>query len=125
VMERLQTLNATHFFMACRPDRPSEQYTIDFSAATSLDYIPLARTACMVSGADIVGPGARVTLSPAQLHFVRLVDGRRTIREIAVIVALGGNAGLPGDTGKAEELARALFQELWRLDFLAMAIDTS
>jgi hypothetical protein len=34
------------------------------------------------------------------------VDGRRTIREIAAIVALGGNTGLPGDTGKAEELAR-------------------
>jgi hypothetical protein len=79
----------------------------------------------MVSEADIVGPGARVRLSPGQLHFVRLVDGRRAIREIAVIVALGGNAGLPGGTGTAEELARVLFQELWRLDFLAMAIDTN
>jgi hypothetical protein len=53
------------------------------------------------------------------------VDGRRTIREIAAIVALGGNTGLPGDTGKAEELARTLFQQLWRLDFLATAIDAS
>ena len=35
VMERVQTLNATHFFMACRPDRPKEQYTIDFSTAGS------------------------------------------------------------------------------------------
>lgn len=30
VMERLETLNATHLFMACRRDRPKEQYTIDF-----------------------------------------------------------------------------------------------
>jgi len=125
VMERLQTQNATHFFMACRPDRPREQYAIDFSSATSLDYIPLARTACMVSGADIVGPGARVRLSPAQLHFVRLVDGRRSIGEIAANVARGGDADLPGGTGDAQEFARTLFQQLWRLDFLAMAIGAS
>ncbi len=30
VMERLETLNATHLFMACRRDRPKEQYAIIF-----------------------------------------------------------------------------------------------
>ncbi len=34
VMERIQSVNACHFFMACRPERPKESYTIDFSAQT-------------------------------------------------------------------------------------------
>jgi SAM-dependent methyltransferase len=126
VMERVQTLNATHFFMACRPDRPKEQYTIDFSTAGSLDYVPMLRTACLVSGADIIWGGtAKLRLSPAQLPFVQLVDGHRSIREIAAIVARGGDGELTGDTDAAEEFARLLFQALWRLDFLAMAINAS
>jgi SAM-dependent methyltransferase len=126
VMERVQTLNATHFFMACRPDRPKEQYTIDFSTADTLDYVPVLRTACFVSEAEIIWPGsARLRLSPAQLPFVQLVDGHRSIREIAAIVARRGDGELPGDTDAAEEFARMLFQALWRLDFLAMAINAS
>ena len=126
VMERVQTLNATHFFMACRPDRPKEQYTIDFSTADTLDYVPVLRTACLVSEADIIWPGsARLRLSPAQLPFVQLVDGHRSIREIAASVAQRADGELPGDTDAAEEFARMLFQALWRLDFLAMAINAS
>ncbi|MCV7031507.1 class I SAM-dependent methyltransferase [Mycobacterium sherrisii] len=119
VMERLQPLNATHFFMACHPDRPQQQYTIDFSTAAALDYVPMSRTACQLSGVDLLGPGARLRLSPAQLPFAQLVDGRRSIREIAANVRPGS------DTGDAEDFARKLFQELWRLDFLAMAIGAS
>lgn len=126
VMERVQTLNATHFFMACRPDRPKEQYTIDFSTAESLGYVPLLRTACLVSGAEIIWPGAaRLRLSPAQLPLVQLVDGRRSIREIAASVAQRGDGALPGGTDEAEEFARRLFQALWRLDFLAIALAAS
>jgi SAM-dependent methyltransferase len=126
VMERLQTLNATHFFMACRPDRPKEQYSINFSTSESLDYIPLLRTACHVSGADIIWPGATsLRLSPAQQPFVQLVDGRRTIREIAASVAQRSHGELAGGTEEAEEFSRRLFQALWRLDFLAMALDAS
>jgi hypothetical protein len=124
VMERVQTLNATHFFMACRPDRPKEQYAIDFSAAESLDYVPVLRTACIVSEADIIWPGAaRLKLSPAQLPFVQLVDGHRSIREIAASAAQRGGGELPGGTNEAEGFARRLFQALWRLDFLAMALN--
>ena len=126
VMERIQTLNATHFFMACRSDRPKEQYTIDFSTAESLDYVPVLRTACFVSEADIIWPGAaRLKLSPNQLSFVQLVDGHRSIHEIAAIVAQRGEGELAGSTGAAQEFARGLFQALWRLDFLAMALNAS
>ena len=110
--------------MACRPDRPKEQYTIDFSTAESLDYVPVLRTACVVSEVDIIWPGAaRLKLSPAQLPFVQLVDGRRSIREIAASVAQRRGGELPGDTNEAEGFARRLFQALWRLDFLAMALN--
>jgi hypothetical protein len=40
-------------------------------------------------------------------------------------VARGGDGELTGDTDAAEEFARLLFQALWRLDFLAMAINAS
>ncbi|HEY0225297.1 MAG TPA: methyltransferase [Mycobacterium sp.] len=122
LMERLQTANATHFFMACRPDRPREQYTIDFSAPQALDYVPVSRTACILNGAELMGPGARVRLDPAQLPFAQLVDGRRSIREIAAAVASGAEGGLHRSAGEAADFARTLFRELWRLDFLAMAI---
>jgi SAM-dependent methyltransferase len=124
VMERLQTLNATHAFIACRPDRPKEHYSIDFSTADTLDYVPLIRSACRLSGGDIIGPGGAVLgLSPAQLPFVQLVDGHRTIREITERVAQRGDPSL-GSVAELEKFASKVFQSLWRLDFLAMALKT-
>jgi SAM-dependent methyltransferase len=125
VMERLQTANATHFFLACRPERPKENYTIDFSARGALDYVPLTRTACLVSGDDILWPsGTKLKLNPAQRPFVQQVDGRRTIGEIIDDVAQRGDVGAE-DADLVREFGRKLFQSLWRLDFLAMALNTS
>jgi len=121
VMERLHIFGGCHFFMACRPDRPKESYTIDFSTEDSLDYVPLFRMRCGLSGTEIFRPTWRMNLSAAQLPFVQHVDGRRTIREIAARVAQGGN-GNSQRAGAAdlENFGRKLFQSLWRLDFLAM-----
>jgi SAM-dependent methyltransferase len=122
VMESINTVNACHFFMACRPDRPKESYTIDFSTDDCLDYVPLMRMHCGLSGVEIFRTDWRMGLSSAQLPFVQLVDGRRTIREIAASVAQGGQ--LPrGGAGDFENFARKLFQSLWRLDFVAMALN--
>jgi len=55
------------------------------------------------------------------LPFVQLVDGRRTIREIAAEVA-GARARRAGQ-GDVEEFGRRLFQSLWRLDFVAMGLN--
>lgn len=123
VMERLQTANATHLFIACRPERPKEHYAIDFATVASFDYVPLTRTACLLSGDEIVLPGAKLKVNPAHLPFVQLVDGRRTIREIAECVAQRGN--VPEDRrAEMQEFGRKLFQSLWRMDFLAMALHT-
>jgi hypothetical protein len=123
VMERVQALNGTHLFMACRPDRPKESYTIDFSTAGCLDYIPVLRTHCGVSGAEIFWPGSRLYLNPAQMPFVKKIDGHRTIRQIVECVAQQSQWTDAWAT-YLEELGRNLFQSLWRIDFVAMALNT-
>ena len=123
VMERLQTTNATHYFIACRPERPKEHYTIDFSAPGALDYVPLIRTACQLSGDEIFLRGTKLKLNPAQLPFVQHVDGRRTIREICESVGQREEFNRHGDA-QIQEFGHKLFQALWRVDFLAMTLNT-
>jgi SAM-dependent methyltransferase len=122
VMERLHIFGGCHFFMACRPDRPKESYIIDFSKADSLDYVPLFRMRCGLSGTEIFRPDWRMNLNAAQLPFVQYVDGRRTIGEIAARVAQSGESQRAG-AADLENFGRKLFQSLWRLDFLAMGLN--
>ena len=121
VMERLHIMAACHFFMACRPERPKESYAIDFSAAASLDYVPMMRLQCGLVGTEIVKPGGRFDLNAAQLPLVQHVDGCRTIREIADCVVQSGGQRAGADD--VEKFGRKLFQSLWRQDFLAMAVE--
>ncbi|HVQ99972.1 MAG TPA: class I SAM-dependent methyltransferase, partial [Mycobacterium sp.] len=121
VMERLHTVNACHFFMACRPERPKESYAIDFSTQDCLDYVPLMRMRCGLSDTEIFRPNWRTRLNSAQLPFVQHVDGHRTIREIAASVHIGASSR--GSRADVEKFARRLFQALWRLDLLAMALE--
>jgi SAM-dependent methyltransferase len=121
VMERIQPSNACHFFMACRPDRPKDGYAVDFSTDDSLDYVPLMRLRCGLSDSEIFRSDWRMRLNAAQLPFVQHVDGRRTIREIAECVAQGGEPRR-ANAADLEKFGRKLFQSLWRLDFLAMAL---
>ena len=123
VMERTQTLNACHFFLASRPERPKESYAIDFSSADALDYVPLMRMRCGLSGNEIFRTDWRMTLNSAQLPFVRNIDGRRTIREIAAAVGQSG-ASPRASADDLEKFGRKLLQSLWRLDFLAVALDS-
>jgi len=120
-MERLHSSNACHFFMACSPDRPKSSYAIDFSTIESLAYVPLMRMRCGLSGTEIFRPNWRMPLSAAQLPYVQNIDGHRTIREIAAAVAERHGSGR-GRTVEFEKFGRKLFQALWRLDFLAMAL---
>lgn len=122
VMERMNTLNACHFFTACHAERPRERYRIDFSSAAALDYVPTMRLRCGLSGAEIFRPDWRLTLNSAQLPFIQNVDGGRTIREIAACVA---QAGSSPETRRLhlEKFSTRLFQSLWRLDFLSMALN--
>jgi hypothetical protein len=55
------------------------------------------------------------------LPFVRYIDGRRTIPEFAASAAKSNDAQL-GSASDFEKFGRKLFQSLWRLDFLAIAL---
>jgi SAM-dependent methyltransferase len=122
VMERLQTMNGCHFFMACHPERPKSSYQIDFSAPAALDYVPVFRYRCGLAGNEIYWPGSRVGLNASQLPFVQQIDGRRSIREILTNLARVHGSTSAG-MADAERFARDLFRTLWRVDFVAMALN--
>jgi SAM-dependent methyltransferase len=124
VIERLNTFGACHFFMACRPERPKESYTIDFSTQDCLDYVPQMRMRCGLDGGEIYRPDWRMELSTTQLPFVQHVDRRRTIREIVECVAQGPELKRAASPD-LETFACKLFRSLWRLDFLAMALNAN
>lgn len=119
VMERIHTLNARHFFIATRSDRPKSSYKIDFSTPESLDYVPLFRWKCGLNNDEIYRSGWRMPLNPAQLPFVQSIDGRRSIRQIAADLAQAGGPSR-GSLADLEKFGRKLFQSLWRLDFVAV-----
>jgi hypothetical protein len=119
-VERLNTINACHFFMACRPERPKESYAIDFSTQASLDYVPLMRMRCGLDGDEIFRSDWRLRLNSTHLPYAQHVDGHRTIRDIAA--AVHSETSQRGELADVEKFARRLFEALWRYDFVAMAL---
>jgi SAM-dependent methyltransferase len=124
VMERIKTLNACHFFLATHADRPAESYRIDFAAGNALDYVPLMRLRCGVSGQEIFRPGWRITLDPTHLAFAQHVDGERTIRDIAERVAQSGVLSA-ANQAELEYIGLELFEGLWRMDFIAIDLSAA
>ena len=121
VMERVNHRNSCHFFTTCRPERPAETNRVDFTTDRWLDAVPLFRYRCGLDGEKIFRPGWSTALSPEQLALVRLVDGRRTIREIIAAGAQSTTA-----TGRSpanlERFAHALVESLVNRDFLVLAL---
>lgn len=118
-MERIRTQNACHFFLACRPERQESSYRIDFSSSRALDYVPLMRMRCRVTGDQIFRPGWSLRLDPSHLAFAQQIDGERPIREIAARVA-GSGVLDPAEDPDTEDLALDLMESLWRADFIAI-----
>jgi len=121
VMERVNHRNGCHFFTACRPERPTETYRVDFATDLWLEAVPFFRYRCGLDGETISRPGWSTGLSPDQLALVRLVDGRRTIREI---LAAGAQSTTASGRSPAnlERFAHALFESLVNRDFLVLAL---
>jgi len=119
LMERLQSSTKCHYFVACRPDRPKENYAVDFSSTAAADYVPIMRAGFGLSGSTVVMPHGRMQLRADQLPFMQLVDGGRTIREIAERVAREDASHT--SIADSEPFARKVFENLWQLDVLAMA----
>lgn len=122
VMERINTRNACHFFTACRADRPPETYRIDWNSPAVLGAVPHFRYRCGLDGNAIVRPGWRMDLEPAQAALVRLVDGRRTIRDIIAEAARTGTIP-PHGRPELDAVGRTVFRSLWQRDFLVLGLE--
>jgi SAM-dependent methyltransferase len=121
VMERINHRNGCHFFTACRPERPEGTYRVDMTSDGWLDAAPLFRYRCGLDGEKIFRPGWSTPLTAEQMALVRLVDGRRTIREIVAAAAQATTAPVrsPADL---ERFARNLFTSLVNRDFLLLGL---
>jgi SAM-dependent methyltransferase len=124
VMERINTVNACHFFLATHADRPKESYRIDFSAGNALNYVPLFRLNSGVSGQQVFRPGWQIQLDPTHLAFIQHLDGERDIREIARRVAQSGVLA-NADQAELEYIGLELFEGLWRGDFIAIDLSAT
>ena len=124
VLERIYSSNACHFFTACRGDRPTADYRIDFLSAGVLDYVPSFRHRCRVQGTRLFRQGWSVDLDSTQLAFFHQIDGQRTIADVnSAVLDLGEFAHLRLDD--VANYSRLLFQSFWQLDVLAMGIHES
>ena len=86
-----------------------------------MDYVPSMRTRCGLSGDEIFRCDWRVRLDSDQLPFAQYVDGQRTIGDIAASVH--SETKSLGSRADVDKFARKLFEALWCLDFLAMALN--
>lgn len=107
VMEPLRNTYGCHLFTACRRERHTAEYRVDFSAPNAPDYVPLWRLRAGLDGPHAVRPGWAILLSPVHLELAGQIDGDRSIGEIADRCA----------QPVAETLE--LFRQLWRMDFIA------
>ena len=121
VMQRINSANACHYFLACRPERARETYAIDFTSGDPLDYVPSFRKGCYLKGNTVHRHDWSVDLSALQAALVESIDGHRSIRQITDRLAASGSfARSPADEVTATSLAT--FQALWQTDIVALGI---
>jgi len=119
IMERLYNRNACHLFMTCRPERPVPTYRIDFTAPEALDFVPLWRMHTAVEGAVLTRyDGWTVTLGLVYAALAERVDGERSLRQIVALV--DQSVETPGADANTAAVALRLFEQLWKLDFIAV-----
>ena len=119
IMERMNSRNACHFFLA----RHASEVTasIDFASTEALSYIPSFRHRCGLTGNEAFRYDWSMSLDPFDLGIMRQIDGRRTIRQ-AVHEAAQHGLLVRGTMTELEARALRIVQSLWQLDFLAIQI---
>jgi SAM-dependent methyltransferase len=121
IMERINFRNGCHFFLACRPERPATRYQVDFSSEAARQYVPDFRYRCRLQGNTVFKPGDSLVLSAAHAELLRLVDGKRTLEEIADEMGRQGlYSGIHPSQRKLWAFKTA--QELWQRDYLLMKL---
>ena len=120
----------THTAVACRDDRPASSYAVSFRGRGWLDYKPVRNPGLEIEAGHFPSGGvARLSwaahensaislvVSETQARLFDLMDGSRSISEIAEAAALRGV--------DSEELARGFFQALWSRDYAWFQIPAS
>lgn len=123
----LYLCNPGHTFMACRPDRPVEQYRIDFDSDRARHYVPFRRPGVRVLQPDPrIGAPARLArggletgIGETQARLLNEVDERRTL---AQIFAAAKAAGMPGSAREIERFGREYFRSLWRMGLITVKL---
>lgn len=121
IMQRINSSNGCHYFLACRPERPTDSYAVDFTSGDPTRYIPSFRKGCGLQGNTIHRSDWQRPLTPLQSALVERVDDRRTIDEIVNAVTSSG-AYARADRSDVVAEALAIFRSLWQQDFLALGI---
>jgi hypothetical protein len=120
-MERINFVNGCHFFTACHKERPQKNYAIDFAGLNFLDYRPQLRFRSALNIDTIFRYNWSIQLSPIETALIKRIDGDRTIRKI-IADASHSNLLVNMKSVELEQLAKNLFQRMWRLDFLVMGL---
>lgn len=120
-MERINSRNGCHFFTVCHTDRPTSSYAINFAADDFTRFVPSLRHSCRLVGDQLSRYDWTLGLDAAQLSFVELVNGQRTIDDIISIAS--DNGSFPREPReRLTQMSREVFQSLWQLDFFAMSL---
>jgi len=122
IMQRINASNACHYFLACRPERATASYAIDFDSTHAMDYVPTFRKGCRPDALTLIRHDDwRLSVTPLQAALVERVDGLCSIDEIVDAVASSG-AFARSARDELEAAAVNTFRSLWQLDFVAMGI---
>ncbi len=122
IMQRINASNACHYFLACRPERATASYAIDFDTAHAMDYVPTFRKGCRPDALTLIRHDDwRLGVTPLQAALVERVDGQCSIDEIVDAVASSG-AFARSARDELEAAAVDTFRSLWQLDFVSMGI---
>ena len=110
-MERIKTRNACHFLLACKPERPSESYRVDFAGGDPSQIVPSLRWRCRLEQGQLITPQLTIQLSGSEQDLLQRIDGSRRVDELAG----------EGELSSAIEI----IQRLWLLDALVLALPPS
>jgi SAM-dependent methyltransferase len=121
IMERINSRNACHYFLACRTERSRESYVIDFADTRVMDAVPSFRKACRFEGNVLYRWDWELPLDTFASALMSRVDGHASIDEIvAQVIETGAFTGRDADN--LRHTAHEVFRQLWQRDFIAMSI---
>lgn len=115
VMELFHGGIAKHEFYACRRNRDPYTYRVSFEDDRFMQMVPILRCRTIHSPEWVAlerPPFPKITLRDAHAAIVKVIDGRRTVREC--FEAAGTRAASPE---VATSFCRGMFRDLWRLGY--------